>query len=611
MARFLSRRQPWLTAAAVAAISAGILARAPQVPRDAAAPVAGTAVIGGVVIDEVSGRPIRRANVTVVDTTAPQNPLSTLSDDAGRFVLRSLPAARYTVSAGKGGYLGAAYGATRAAGPMQAASAPQPIPLVAGQQVTDIVLKLAHGGVITGVIVDPNNQPARGVTVALAFYGRSYTTGERALINITTGSRNAETDDRGVYRLYGIPPGDYVVAAESGLGRMSDLRVTTDADVQMAIGLARAGSSAPVSSTPAVRPRRQTVGYVPVFYPGTSIASEAATVSVKAGEERSGIDFQLQLVPSARISGTLAGLDGQPAPGAVVRLINNGLSMPLLGSPGLGASSTTDSQGRFNFPGVVPGPYALAVRTGSPSGRGANPASPPLWALSDVTVRGGDVDVAMTLQQGVTVSGRITIDPSSSAGSIDFSRARVSLQPPAGTTTIGVSSVAPDANGEFAIPSVVPGRYKLSASLAGGPGGTIWAVKSSTVAGHDTLDAPVEIPAADLSDALITMTDRITEIAGKVLDGSGTPPPVSLVIVFSADQAQWTWQSRRIQTARTGRDGAFVVRNLPPGDYLVTVVSEAAQGDWFDPAFLTPLVATSTKLSLAEGEKKIQDVRIK
>ena len=136
-------------------------------------------------------------------------------------------------------------------------------------------------------------------------------------------------------------------------------------------------------------------------------------------------------------------------------------------------------------------------------------------------------------------------------------------------------------------------------------------MKTSVLRGQDALDQPVDIrPNQDITDGVITLTDRSTEISGKILAPTGQPAPEYFIIVFSADSASWIPQSRRIQQVRPAHDGKFTFRNLPPGDYLIGAVTDVEQGQWFDPEFLKQLVTASIKIALADGEKKVQDIRL-
>jgi hypothetical protein len=69
--------------------------------------------------------------------------------------------------------------------------------------------------------------------------------------------------------------------------------------------------------------------------------------------------------------------------------------------------------------------------------------------------------------------------------------------------------------------------------------------------------------------------------------------------------------ARRIQATRPATDGRFSFRSLPAGDYRLVAVTDIETGQWFDPAFLRPLLGASIGITLAEGEQKIQDIRIK
>ena len=68
--------------------------------------------------------------------------------------------------------------------------------------------------------------------------------------------------------------------------------------------------------------------------------------------------------------------------------------------------------------------------------------------------------------------------------------------------------------------------------------------------------------------------------------------------------------SRRIRTVRPGTDGKFTIANLPAGEYRLAALTDITPGDQTDPTFLQQLVGASIAISLADGEKKVQDIRI-
>src|SRR5262249_56505061 len=112
------------------------------------------------------------------------------------------------------------------------------------------------GGVITGTIALADGRPAIGKTVELdVATGAVATQEERAHINaIRRRHLNGTTDDRGVYRIYGVTAGDYLVIPDSGGG----------------------GNES-----------QQT------YYPGIPDKTNAVAVQVKAGAQTDPIDFKL------------------------------------------------------------------------------------------------------------------------------------------------------------------------------------------------------------------------------------------------------------------------------------------------------------------------------
>ena len=135
-------------------------------------------------------------------------------------------------------------------------------------------------------------------------------------------------------------------------------------------------------------------------------------------------------------------------------------------------------------------------------------------------------------------------------------------------------------------------------------------MKSVNIGGQDVTDQPVDLkPGQNLDNVTIVLTDRSTEISGAVRDGKGTGMPGMTVIAFSSDPQYWRPQSRHIQAARTDQTGAYRIRNLPAGDYLIMAVDDVEQGEWFDPAYLEQARTGARHVSITEGEKKAQDLR--
>lgn len=586
------------------------LTRAQQAPpRDAALTSArtGSGLIAGTVVDAGSGLPVRRVVVLATDQsgTAIVGGRVSVTDDAGRFTFRNLPAGRYVVAASKAAYLPTAFGVTK---PMRAGAPPSgtAINLTEGQRLTDLALRITRGSVVAGTVRGPDGRPVRNASVSLAYATRASLTGDSTLIFLSGGSVN--TDTRGEYRIFGVPPGEYVASVRiltfaAGL-QGAELEATTDTDLRRVTE-----PSAPSTSTTPAQPaanasRRPTYGYATVFYPGTTVLSAATPIALGAGDERSGIDFLLQLVPQSRISGVVTGLDGRPAENVAIRLSTAAPSSagPFVTSTTLGSGP----QGQFVMRGVAAGDYVIEVRPGG-SGRAGQPAITG-WARVPVSVAPGvDMEVNIALQRGRTVTGQISMDAPAAGPPPDFTRARLSLMNRDGLATSSTIT----ADGQFTFTSLVPEAYRFLVSMPAAPGSAPLFLKSATIGGRDALDALADV-SEDVKNASVVMTDKMAEVSGAILDGAGHPAPEYVIIIFPADKALWSWQSRRIQQQRPAHDGKFTFRNLPAGEYVLGAVTDVEQNQWYEPAFLSQLLgASSAKFTLGDGEKKTQDIRLR
>ena len=574
-------------------LGSGIAALAQQT-RDRSpvpAPRIGTAVISGVVVtDDESKRPVRRATLVVAEDAGGHSGRTTVTNDRGEFMVPDLPSGRYLVTAAKGAYLAAAYGATRPRpGTVRTGT---PIVVAEGQHVSNLEVRMMRGGVITGVIRDSRGRPARGVAWMVAHYARSPQTGERVLVRVEGAAGVAATDSRGVYRIYGLPPGEYVVGALPSGIPTTDLLLTTDVE------RARATTGSPLGSQPPAPPSRPRVGFARVYYPGTTVPSEASPVRVGAGEERAGIDFTLQFVTNARVEGTLLGVNGAPVSGSTVILHSDAKPAGL----GVGdLSARTDALGQFSVRGVPPGSYTIAAAT-----------SMEMWGATPVVVQGDDVRVNIQLRSTTVVSGTVAVEDGATVAP-DLSRVRVRFlaESRAAPLSNAAGLFAVGADGRFKA-NLIPGRYRVLVAMPGSTGGAAWILKSAMVAKQDVVDVPFEVrEGANVSDAVLTLTSRASELSGRMIDAGARAAAEFFVIVFPADPALWGWQARRIQQTRPAQDGAFAFRSLPPGEYLVAAVTDVDQDEWFDSEFLRSLTGAAIRVTLAEGEKKTQLIQVK
>jgi hypothetical protein len=369
-----------------------------------------------------------------------------------------------------------------------------------------------------------------------------------------------------------------------------------------------------------------TIGYSPVYYPGTTLAARATTLTVGAGEERTGVDFALSMVRTAKIEGTVIAPPGVPTQGVQLLLVSSGAAAMAGGD--LINSARLGPDGKFTFTNIAPGQYTLTARTGGRStvmtfgpggsasstmafttlatpgqplpGRGGTGASanagpgadpgPQYWGLVDVTVDGQNLsNVSVSLQPGMTLTGRIAVDALKMAVPADLSRARITLAPV--TTGSGMSmafgGAQVDPSGQFTITGLTPGKYRFTAALASDGALGSWQLKSAVAGGRDALDVPLDLgPGETISNAVVTFTDATQEVSGRLQDASGRPATDFTMVVFPADPRFWLAQSRRIKAVRPATDGRFVVTGLPPGEYRIAATLDVTQNEAADPALL-------------------------
>jgi hypothetical protein len=128
----------------------------------------------------------------------------------------------------------------------------------------------------------------------------------------------------------------------------------------------------------------------------------------------------------------------------------------------------------------------------------------------------------------------------------------------------------------------------------------------------DTLDTFLDVPRdRDVDGLNLSLRDRSTELSGIVADPSGQPRSGRVVVAFPADEQLWPAGLERVQSSTVGTNGQFSFKALRPGSFRLAVVDGAEPDECRDPQFLRKLLATSVLVSLEEGERKVQNLRVK
>jgi protocatechuate 3,4-dioxygenase beta subunit len=530
-----------------------------QPPRDTSAQT-GTAIVRGRVFDGATGQPLRKAQVRAQSPDLRDSRLAT-TDANGAYEFKDLAAGRYNLSASKGSYVGLSYGQTRSFEPGK------PLEVRNAQLLDKIDFSLPRGAVITGRVVDEFGEPVADVQVAAMRY--QYVQGQRRLV---TGGRNSTTNDIGEFRLFALPPGQYVISATYRPAALILLPNEISSDRS---------------------------GYAPTYYPGTANAAEAQRLTVAVGQRLSDLNIALSPTKLARISGTAVDSDGKPFANGLVLMTqrNNGL-------PSIGTSGQLRPDGTFSIANVAPGDYSLRI-AGTASAGGAASTD---FLQADLSVTGEDVsDVHIVGVKSPRVTGRI-VAPSGQANT-NFAAMQLLALPvePQGITIGGPAKVHEDGSFEMNATPV-----KSTIRLANTTGSSTSArVKSVRLNGIDVTDTGVEFrPNEDVNGVEIELTNQLNSLSGTVTDTRGKAVTDYTVITFARDRERWGATSRFLNSGRPDQEGKYKLTYLPPGDYYAVAVDYVEQGAQTDPEFLERLKERATEFSISETETKSLDLKL-
>jgi hypothetical protein len=348
-------------------------------------------------------------------------------------------------------------------------------------------------------------------------------------------------------------------------------------------------------------------------------------VRLAAGEERAGLDFAMKPVRVVSLEGAVVTSDGRPTPAVSISIGGgNRMGIPTMGDVRPRLVQAPDAGGRFIYDTLAPGHYTLTASANrlvaNTTGRGGTVVatdSETLYGVLEVDVDGQPVrGVTLTLYRGIRISGRVTIDPASSARAPDVNQIQVRLVRSFGAPgtmsqqnasgTVASSAIAAD--GGFQLSGIGPGDYRLQLSLP-----TDWWLRSAVVGGIDTLDDALRVTpgAGDLANVQLMLSDRRAQVSGTLQTPAGQPASPYYIVLMPADRALWVPASRRLKFTRPASDGTFSFTDLPGGEYILAAVTDLDSDDWQRADFLGELVPSGVKTSLADGEKKIQDLRIR
>lgn len=456
----------------------------------------------------------------------------TATDEEGNFKLTGLQPGVYQLMAMMPGYVS----------PRALSDAPLHRP---GDQVT---ITLVKGGVITGRVTDVTGEALVGVRVTPRRVRDA--AGRRVTANDMTAGLTQigrMTDDRGVYRLYGLAAGDYVIGVNSGINS----------------GFGQFGDSNDI------------LHESPTFHP-SSTRDAAAEIAVREGAEVTGIDIRHRAERGHAVSGLLS---GEVESDAVVNVV-----VVLLRNPATGQTEAmTMALGSRNFAlyGVADGEYELiALRQNESDDRAMS-------APRRVSVKGADVTgVELKLLKLASIAGNILIEKAKPGETCrppeTYSAREISLRANREDQTNsqslsllqldlgGLPFTQPNDKNEFTLKNLEAGSYRIAADLPG----ENWYIRSLTQpaaqAGKrtDAARQPFVLKQGEKRSGIeLTIAEGAASLSGNAVAArEGQTLPRLRVHLIPAEATAAEDLLRYAETTAE-QNGAFQFKHLAPGKY--------------------------------------------
>jgi hypothetical protein len=516
--------------------------------------------IEGEVRSAATDEPIKKASVILRRADAPPPnggmPLSysTATDAGGKFAMKDIEPGRYRLVVNRAGFVVAEYGAKGASRPGAT------LALERGQHVKDIAIKLTQHAVITGRVLDENNEPVVYAQVQALRY--RYNQGRKQLMPGGGGS----TNDLGEYRIFGLPPGRYYLSA------------TYRTNMMMEPSMDRSAAAQPDED------------YVATYYPGTIDPASAAAIDAPAGGQVRGLDFTLSKTRTVRVRGRVVSTGG-PRRGNITVMLLARDRMPFFGP---NRTSTSDPNGAFELRGVVPGAYYLTVA--EYSGDRVVTAKQPL------DVGGSNLDnVNITLGDGMEMAGRIRTEGDAPAA---LSSIRVMLRPhdASGMMYGPTPEGRVKDDGTFTLTRISPDHYDVTVMGLGDS----YYVKSVRAGEVDVLTAGMNLNQGPAGPLDILISPNAGRVEGQVQNDKQQPVTGATVVLIPAEEGRRD-RMQYYKTITTDQNGLFSLKNVDPGQYKAYAWEDMEFGAFMDPEVVKPVESRGEPVTVREkGTETLQ-----
>ncbi|MGQ0763934.1 MAG: carboxypeptidase regulatory-like domain-containing protein [Acidobacteriota bacterium] len=474
----------------------------------------------GTISGQVSlrGKPIAGISVAAIagDTVNRRDTAArTVTDGQGYYGLTGLPPGQYQIwtltpgliaeSQPYPGYL--PFGSTKS------------ILLAANEDVGNVDLKLTNGGVITGRISTVDTKPVVDEQVLLELLDEN----GNPRFGVPRSFRDEvyRTDDRGVYRIYGLPAGRYKVSV--GFDPKEGIRSSS---------------------------------YPRTYYSDPSDAAKAAILELKEGGEAELINIKVgERTASFAVAGHIMdATTGRPVAGIRYRIAvvekDSGRTPSFSGLP-------TESNGEFRFEGLRPGRYNIAAMSDYNNG-GDFYGDPVDFEIVDQDVTGLEIKAI----RGFTLSGAVIAEGLSTRELLALLpdlRVHAWPETPTPIQATGSGNAVVAADGNFQMPGLRPGRLSVdvSANVRNATRPTVARIEREGVDLGRTLEMQQSV-----SGIVIVVSYGTGSIRGTMSFAGGTPPADARIFVTFRREG-----SPEAMGVQADARGNFIIKNLSPGTY--------------------------------------------
>jgi protocatechuate 3,4-dioxygenase beta subunit len=525
------------------------------------------ATVAGIVTKDPGGEPMKKALVELIaESQSTGGNHTALTGADGAFHMANIAPGRYRLFAERTGYLEVDKHRPRPDGRL--------LTLTAGQELTDVLIRLQAAAVIEGRVTDEDGDPLAEAQVSVL--RQTFALGRRHWEQ-AGGER---TNDLGEYRIANLPAGSYYIS------------ITPPLDFKSLIEGADAPASDPRNAATGSPERPAPTSYKTTYYPGTKERTQAAPVDLHAGDDFPA-NFSLTPSPSVLIRGSITNL--APGASAVVMLQSKDSNLTQQ------SAAEGKKNGSFEIRDVSPGAYTLVGAVTDATGT--------KLARQTVQVSSANVEgIRLALQPGGWIHGYLRLESKTRMGRFTPAKVSLSLLPGDGDDDVSsampiLESFAPLAHvnfdGSFEWKDVPPGHYyiQFSGDESMSPD---WFLKSVIVGGRDVIDTGFSVNGG------AAVLDLVASADGAVVDGlvaNAKGAPVANAVVVAVPEPHFRSRTDRYYKTVTDQSGHFTLHAVTPGAYTL-IAWESVDGEaYYNPEFLSKYEGQGRALHLSEGER--------